>query len=159
MTSADVEGTKMEESLSLEDSSSYTPLARSALGLLRQNSSTPNLSVAVPQQTHLAMKRDYPIIEQILEALDDCEREWEFNEALKPITRREGYEKVKHQLKILLDAGVIRATAHYDDAELFGSESIHGSAKGRLTWTGHELLQAIRDGQDYQTAVETVRNA
>jgi hypothetical protein len=105
------------------------------------------------------MKRDYPIIEQILEALDDCESEWEFNEALKPIFRREGFEKAKHQVKILLDAGVIRATTHYDDATLFTSESLHGSAKGRLTWAGHELLQAIRDGQDYQTAVETALNA
>lgn len=103
------------------------------------------------------MERDYPAIEAVLKAVEGMDGEFGLAEALDPVVDSFGFEKVRHQARILQDKGYLEVWTPFEDTAVFRSEGFHPQAAGRLTWQGHDFLDAIREHDgNYDAAVEEV---
>jgi len=92
------------------------------------------------------MKRDMDVVRQILQATEDLDHEGQ-------LTKLSGVDQhtFVHHVILMKEAGLIEAQA------MAGSGSMANFARvTRLTWAGHEFLDAARDDTLWQKAKTNV---
>jgi len=106
------------------------------------------------------MERNFEVIGDILRALKGCEHEGEFDSAMEKVGDTHGLQTVQNQIRLLQSAGLIEAWTPDGNAGMFGPHYINGSAKGYLTWKGHDFGEALSEnGGDYRAAIEEVMSS
>jgi hypothetical protein len=90
------------------------------------------------------MKRDMDLIRLILLALEG-------NQAANSESRKFQPRDIAYQSELLIDAGLVEGVVLKDEKGL-----PHAAALHRLTWQGHDFLDAMRDDSVWRKAKETI---
>ena len=106
------------------------------------------------------MKRDMDLIREILLAVEELQNAW-FNKhrespLYRKLSNRYTPSQIDHHLDILADSSLVMLKEG-DYTEIYpGSDMWEQSTNGRLTWQGHEFLDAARNEDRWNQAKKTI---
>lgn len=94
------------------------------------------------------MKRDMDLVRTILLAVESCEDPWGLREVK---IEGQSHDVVQHHLMLLVEAGLISGSV----SKTTGGINVYSA---RLTWPGHEFLDAARSDTIWNRAKTQVKD-